>query len=300
MRFFATAAKIRAASVISLLLAGGATLAQASPQERIVRVETDGSSYLGIQMEDVSSSNMAKYKLTAERGVIVKSVESGSPAESAKLQENDVITEFAGMPVISTTQLSRLVKETPPGRKVEIVVSRDGKRTSLTAEIGRRQESQSLSRHFNVVPWGGDGRGFELFGPDGHAFQYRIPEGRGFDFQMPGSGGRAFSMERPRLGVTVESLTDQMAEFLAVPGKSGLLVTSVEKGSPAESKLKAGDVLLKADDRSLNTPDDLAQVVRGKEGGLVELKVIRDRKEITLSVDLPKRDEGKEKRGYRL
>ena len=82
-------------------------------------VDLDTGSYLGIRMEDVTSDNMASYKLDAERGVIVRSVDKGSPAEEASLREKDVILEYDGIPVISSTQLKRLVQETPPGRRAE-------------------------------------------------------------------------------------------------------------------------------------------------------------------------------------
>src|SRR5512137_1051344 len=75
---------------LGLILAGTgmmpAAQAQSISKSRSIRVMQGGGSYLGIQMEDVSSKNMADYKLSTESGVIVKSVDKGSPAESAKLQ----------------------------------------------------------------------------------------------------------------------------------------------------------------------------------------------------------------------
>ncbi len=300
MSLFASALRIRTAGTILLLLAGGITpvmFAQTRTPRGVVRVETDGSSYLGIQMEDVTASNMAQYKLTSERGVIVRSVDKGSPAEAAGLQENDVITDYAGMPVLSTMQLARMVRETPVGRKVEITVSRGGKKAPLTAEIGKRE---GLDRGATIMPWGGEGRGFEFFGPDGRSFQFHTPGGKGFMFDVPGMNGPIVAFGKPKLGVTLEPLTDQMAQFLGVQGKKGVLVTSVDQGSPAAGKLKAGDVITQADKQSLDSPDDLARIVRDKSDGKIDLTIVRDKKELTLSVDLPKADQSKSTRGYRL
>jgi serine protease Do len=292
MSSFASVGKFRAAGLIFLLLAFGMTpalLAQGKSVQKTVSVALDGFSYLGIQMEDVTADNMAKYKLSGERGVIIKSVEKGSPAEAAKLQENDVILEYAGMPVMSTMQLSRMVRETPVGRKVDIVVSRDGKKVNLAAEIGKREGPVSLDRGITMLPRQDEGRGFELFGPNGRIFQFRVPEGKGaFNYLLP----RGFTLDKPRLGVTLEPLTDQMAEFLGVPGKKGALVTSVEQGSPAASKLKAGDVITRADNQSVDNPDDLARIVRNKGDGRIDLKVVRDKKEVSIAVDLPKNPDG--------
>jgi serine protease Do len=302
MSCFESAGRTRTALVLVLVACGVVPVlyAQEKTIPKVVRVEIDGSSYLGIQMEDVTADNMAKYKLTNERGVVVRSVEKGSPAEAAKLQENDVILEYAGQPIMSTMQLARMVRETPIGRKVEIVVSRDGKKVNLTAEIGKREGPMSLDRGITLLPREGEGRGFEFFGPDGRSFQFRIPNGREFMYGTPGLGGRVFSFERPRLGVMLEPLTDQMAEFLGVPGKKGVLVTSVEQGSPSATKLKAGDVITRADNRTVENPDDLARIVQNKDDGKVELKVIRDKKEIAITVELPQKNHGTARRGYRL
>ena len=88
-------------------------------------------------------------------------------------------------------------------------------------------------------------------------------------------------VSRPQLGVTAQALTDQLAEFLGVPGKKGILISSVTAGSPAASVLRAGDVIISIDGKTATDPSDLSQAVAGKEpGSKVDLKVIRDKKEI--------------------
>jgi serine protease Do len=303
MSLFASAGKIRTTGVALILLGSGmmsGLSAQDRAQRKVEILDVDGTSFLGVRMEDVTAENMAKYKLTAERGVIVKSVEKGSPAEAANLREDDVILEYEGMPVFSTMQLARMVRETPVGRKVAIVVSRDGKKVDLAAQIGRREGPLNLGEGFSLSPWGGEGRGFQFFGPEGHSFQFRIPEGRGFMYGVPGTGDRFFSLQRPRLGVTLEPVTDQMAAFLGVPGKKGLLVTSVQSGSPADTKLKAGDVIVQADNKDVAGPDDLARIVQNKGNGQIDLKIIRDKREMSVSVNLPRQEDSKNRRGYRL
>ena len=117
-------------------------IAQRTPASQILRLTLDGA-YVGIQMEDVTAENMAKYKLTSETGVIVRSVEKGSPAETARILENDVILEYAGIPVFSASGLVRLVQETPVNRTVNLVVSRDGKKINLAVKIGERQNTRT-------------------------------------------------------------------------------------------------------------------------------------------------------------
>ena len=294
-------AKIKLAGTCLLILTC-ASIPSARAQNQVQRprnavtVLLGDSPYLGIQMEDVTSNDVAKHILSGERGVIVKQVEKGSPAETAKIQEKDVILEFSGMPVLSAAQLSRMVHETPVGRKVDIVVSRDGRKLNLTAQIGEREGQPGLGRNYDMLP--GDGRGFEFFGPEGRAFRFRVPGGNQFFYQMPGMGGRV--LEGQRLGLNVEPLSDQMAEFLGVKERRGVLVTSVAKDSPAASKLKAGDVVVQADGQNVYSPDDLARIVQRKEGGSIDLKIVRDKRDLTVTVDLPNTGSPKERRGFRL
>src|SRR5687768_13149503 len=86
---------------------------QVSAQQTRVIQWNQADSYLGIEMDEVTTDNFATHKLTAERGVIVRSVEKGSPAEAATLQEKDVILEYAGSAVQSAKQLALLVEKTP-------------------------------------------------------------------------------------------------------------------------------------------------------------------------------------------
>ncbi len=259
------------------------TQAQASRELRVLTVGDEGS-YLGIEMEDVTASNMATYKLNAERGVIVRSVEKGSPAEAATLQENDVILEYAGTAVLSAAQFGRMVRETPVGRKVDLVVSRDGKKLNLSVKTGERKgPTARVGRGLNVIP---EGRAWRFEGPEGQFFNFRMPGGPGKGFVMP------FPAARPRLGVEVQQLTPQMADFLGVSGKEGVLVVSVTDNSPASGKLKAGDVILRADGKAVESVEDLTGLLAKKESGAkVELTIVRDKREQTLSVELSKTEE---------
>jgi serine protease Do len=250
-----------------------ASQAQTGGVTRLFQLMGSGP-FLGIRTEDVTSANMSKYKLNVERGVIVTSVMKGSPAEAANLHEGDVILEFGGLEVWSAAQLSRLVAETPPGRKVELVVSRDGKRINLTAQLGN-EERKFYGR--NLFP--------------------RDFPGPNFFFRQFGAPNQPTTPPRPRLGVTLQPLTDQLADYFGVPGKKGALISSVASDSPSAGKLKPGDVVIAADGKEIASPEDLSSFIRNKGEGNVTLKVIRDKKEISVAINLPSADRGG---GYRL
>src|SRR5688572_30112262 len=62
-----------------------------------------------------------------DRGVLVRSVETNSPAEKAGLKANDVIVQFNKQDVVGVLQLQRLVNETPVGRSVDVTVRRENR-----------------------------------------------------------------------------------------------------------------------------------------------------------------------------
>jgi serine protease Do len=283
---------ITLAALLILVIIVAVTVAQTrKPRSATSIYFNEPRPYLGVEIEDVTAENMSSYKLASERGAIVRSVEKESPAEHAELKNNDVILEYAGTPVFSAAHLTRLVAETPPGRKVDLVISRDGTKMTITARIaeGERRGMFLDKDRLRIEPHSG----FEFAVPGGQMFRYSFPERRFDRFVYP--RGR----ERTRLGLTLENLTDQMGEFLAVPGKRGALVTSVAEGSAAAAaNLKAGDVIVRADEEIVADPQDLIRAVENRApGSKLDLKVIRDKKEITLTVDLTG---GDKTRGYKL
>jgi hypothetical protein len=93
------------------------------------------------------------------------------------------------------------------------------------------------------------------------------------------------------LGVQTESLTRQLGDYFGVQNGEGVLVRSVEKGSTAEKAgLKAGDVIIKADNEKLTDRSDLSHILRShRTGGKMTLVVMRDKHEQTFTVTLPDR-----------
>ncbi|MBN2241563.1 MAG: PDZ domain-containing protein [Acidobacteria bacterium] len=263
------------AAAAAFLLAAGLLFPSSYAQNRVLQLfspDDSSDAFLGIRMTDVTEKNVSEYKLDSVSGVIVESVVEGSPAEKAALQEKDVLLEFDGAKVRSTMQLSRLVRETPVGREVDLVISRDGKQKSMKVQLEQRNELRSESRSI-VIP--------APFGEGGdRSFSYRFPD----NFPMPEQWE---DRGAPRLGITVQAITEQLADTLKVPGKRGVLVTSVREESPSAGKLQAGDVIIRADGRTVSDPANLRMVLQRAEGDTISLDVIRDRKEIKVIVNLP-------------
>jgi serine protease Do len=282
--------RICISAALAILPAAGISTPSSHAQVRTVQnpvIISAPGTYLGINMSDVAADNMARYKLTSERGVIVDSVEKGSPAEAANLKEGDVILEFSGIQVWSRMQFRRLVEETPPGRKVALGISRDGKPITLTAQLEDRNDKQAGNRMEQFLEQFSDP--FSGRGDRGNI--YRFPDNQD---RNPGRSGQ----RGPTLGVTLSPMPEQLADHLGVPGRKGALISSVLEGSPSDGKLEAGDVIIRADGKGIEDPDDLAAFVRRSSGGSITFDVIRDKKEIKVVVNLP--SESEEGKGFKL
>jgi len=88
---------------------------------------------------------------------------------------------------------------------------------------------------------------------------------------------------RGRIGVVIQPVTKELAESFGLPKSAGALVSSVEKGSPAEKAgIEAGDVILKFDGKAVASSEDLPRLVGATKPGtkapvqLMRNKVTKD------------------------
>ena len=100
------------------------------------------------------------------------------------------------------------------------------------------------------------------------------------------------------LGVNIQSITEDLAASLGVPDRKGALVSSVRKGSPADKGgLKAGDVILKFDDRVVANIRALPRIVaRTAHGKAVNVDIIRKGNPESLKIVVGRLDEGGSKK----
>jgi serine protease Do len=242
---------------------------------------------LGVRLEDVGAEDVKKLQLAEERGARVVDVVKDSPAAAAGVQKDDVIVEYQGQRVESAAELARMVRETPPGRKVSLEVSRAGKVVTLSPTLGAAH---------NTFFWRGESEG------EGQG------EGRGFHFRMPpmppmpttpqgrhpgwmGMGmmpGMECPMRPRKLGITFQEISGQLAQYFHAPGDTAVLVTSVDDDSPAaKAGLKAGDLILQLGETKIDDAESLHDAVEeAKAGAATKITLQRDGKSMSLDVAL--------------
>ncbi len=265
---------MRMSSTICTVLVAAASLltpaafAQSrAPRARTIATVSDRPAYLGISTLDIDTERSGALKLKEVRGAEVKSVVEDSPASKVGFKEGDVVLEYNGQPVEGGAQLTRLVRETPVGRQVKIVVWRNGATLTL---------SPTLEASKSMVFGGGT---------------WTMPEMRIPEIQIPPIPPIEIprfemSYQNPVLGIYGESLGQQaqLAEFFGVT--EGVLVKSVTRNSGADKAgIKAGDVIVKVEDTKVNSSRDITSALRANRSKkTVTVTVVRNKKEMPLTV----------------
>ena len=164
-----------------------------------------------------------------------------------------------------------------------IAVLRNGKPTTMdiapeardSDDIGFPNLTRDFDRQFHVLP-----REFNF----------------DFDFAEPGFN---FVLLTPSAWSSITPLSDQLAAYFGV--KQGVLVSDVAAGSAGEmAGLEAGDVITTVKGQAVSSSDDVVRELREAESGTsVEMRVVRDRKELTLTAKMPERTRTFARRGGR-
>lgn len=260
-------------SCASAGLAATAPLQEAATTEApVTAVLAQGQgSYLGVALDEVTPDTVSRLKLKAERGAVVIDVVADSPASKAGLQKDDVIVKWDGEQIESAIQLSRLRRETPMGRTVRLGIVRDGREIEVSVQLGERPARISRMRTREITP------------------RIITPRPARTRFIRPERASREWTIRRGTVGMQMLSLTPQMAEYFGLGQRSGALVTWVDQDSSmAKAGLKAGDVILSISGETVDSPGAAWRALRQKTGETVEIKVMRDRKEQSLTVKLEK------------
>ena len=261
----------------------------------------EGGSWLGVETSEVTSDTAKELKLPSERGVVLGRIAPDSPASKSGLRENDVVTEVSGQPVEGAMQFRRMIREIPAGRNVQLTVWRDGRTQKINVTLGKAKE---LRHNMTRVTPGMPG-----------TFAFRMPEMPPMpdvpevaeipDMPSVDWNGPVLYSGHPRLGIDAEDLNGQLGSFFGAPDGEGILVRSVNSGSPAEKAgVKAGDVITSLNGERIRSVGDLRQKLAAQHGEkdkgtenkdkdskdknrTVKLGVLRNKSEISLNVELP-------------
>ncbi len=223
-----------------VLLAAGALMAQ----EVETRVIVKGGAWLGVYLADADEESGWEEK----DGAVVKDVVKDGPADKAGVREGDIIVKLQDRTVRDANDVTRDVRKMKPGDEVQILVLRDGKKVNLKANLAERKASS------------------EPAGPiDAYKRSARAEALQGY-----------FGLSKSRLGVQVQEMDADLAGYFQVKEGGGVLVTEVEKESPAAAAgLKSGDVITAVNGKPVAEATDLVRAMDKSKSSEQEITYLR-------------------------
>lgn len=185
--------------------------------------------WIGVSFQELTPDLAKSFGTKAKGGALVASVVEDGPAQKAGIRAGDIIEKVDDVRVEEGRDLLREVLEKDVGQTVTLTILRGKRRRTLTLTTGERP---------------GSGKSARL-------------EQDESDLQ---SG----------FGLSVQSLNPQLARRLDYRGKGQVVVTDVDNsGVAARAGIKPGDVILRADNKKVQTPEDVADAL--KDGAAVLL-----------------------------
>jgi serine protease Do len=230
--------------------------------------EVSGS-YMGIDMQEVTHDRMVALRLTEERGAEITMVDHESPAGQAGLKEHDVILEFNGTMIQGTEELRRMIHETPPGRTVQLVISRDGQPMNISLTLADKKTYFAGKQHeWHDIP---PTPPMPPMPPMPAMPQVEVNVHTGSTY-----------------GLVVDNLTPQLGDYFGVKNGEGVLVKSVEEGTPGKAAgFKAGDVIVRVNNQKVADRGDWRSALRGSRSAKLTVGIVRDHREQNLTISLP-------------
>src|SRR5712691_1533771 len=96
--------------------------------------------WLGVSIAEVTEDDLDRLKLREPRGVLVRAVMPGEPADQGGVRADDVIVGIDGTALEGPRDLQRLVSSMAVGKKVRVALLRDGRETEVEVTIGLYRE----------------------------------------------------------------------------------------------------------------------------------------------------------------
>jgi serine protease Do len=266
--------------LVSMLLAAAtAAPAAAAPPSGNPWPDSHSTAYLGVHIDEVTPQQVSALKLPDSNGAVISDLDRDGPACKAGLKENDVIVGFNGATVESPEQLGSMIHATAAGKTVMLTVVRSGEKKDVKVTLGSWPQVMPHVQGFvaGAPRWTGP----------------VVTPGFVPDIEIP-----SFAALSSRHGLMVESLSPQLSDFFGVPAGRGVLVRSVEKGSPADAAgLKAGDVIVKLNNETLHDMADWRRAMR-IQAGQISVTFVRERREQTVVIHLPNPGDSSKVQGH--
>jgi serine protease Do len=179
--------------------------------------------FLGITFQPVTRTIADARNLPSEQGVLVRTVQTGSPADKAGIELGDIITEFDGWPITDEQKFRMSVAQAGPGREVTVSILRDGKKLTKKLTLADRDKFITAT----------------------------------------GEEPAEEKKEENWLGLELSSTTRDLTNQYGLEFRTGVMVMGLEPGSPAElGGFEVGDIITKVNDEEVKSLEDYRSMVK--------------------------------------
>jgi S1-C subfamily serine protease len=270
-----------ALTAMLLTLGVGATVANAQSMSMtqvldsssLLLLHSHSQGFLGIDVGDLDQDRAQTLHLKDTHGAEITVLDHDAPAGKVGLKLHDVILQVNGKGIDTADQMKQLLHQAPPGRKLQLLVSRDGAQQTITVQLADRRKMQEEARER-----------LDSFGSSSSAGNSFVSNGA--DIPSTATFHSPFAANSLHIGTIVEPLAPQTADFLGISG--GVLIKSVARKSSADvAGLRAHDVVLEVGGEAVVTTSDWERLLRTAEGKPVQVEILRDRMKqlVLLQVD---------------
>lgn len=191
---------------------------------------------IGVMIQEVTKELAESFGLDKTSGALVTLVQKGGPAEEAGIETKDVIMQFDGKDVSTSSDLPRIVGATKPGSEVSVHVWRNGSIKEIMVLVDEFPSDEKIASR--------------------ESKQSKMPD------------------TSNRIGLALRELTSNEKKQLDV--KNGLLVEAMRPSIASHAGIRPGDVILGINNQDVNTVKQFNQLLnKSKEGRNIALLVKR-------------------------
>ena len=227
------------------------TAAASDRPDSIASDNQKDKAWLGVMISDLNREKRKSLESGAMHGAVINDILKDSPAEGAGLEENDIIIKLDDKTVRNSRDLTAMLGKKHPGDSVILGYFRGKNKNQVEVKLGSRPRGQHP--FLDNKKWFGN-----------------------FNF-----GG-------PSLGLELQEMDENLAQYFNVKPEEGLLVTEVGEDGPADKAgIRSGDVLVELAGEKLAQVSDIEDILSDLDGKEVDVvysrKGARQKVRITLA-----------------
>jgi len=214
--------------------------------EQLIKNGKVSRGYIGVTLQHVTPDLAQQFGLKDIHAAVLNDVTPGAPGAKAGLKVGDAITAIDGQSIKDSNDLQIKVTEHTPGSVVTLNVIRDSKPITVKVTLGTRPTAAN-------------------FGEPG--------QNEGGNNQGGNDNGNA---GKSSYGITVQALTPDVVQGLQLPATvHGVVIDSVDPGSPASEAVTRGDVITSVNRHPVTSVGEFQRLMSEAGGKSVLLTVNR-------------------------